>query len=192
MKNIDDLKEKIEKYVPYNIQEEKDKEVIIECIDKYEDVLSRKNKICHFTASAWIVNKERTKVLMVHHNIYNSWSWVGGHADGDSDLLQVALKEVKEETGLKKIDLVTDTIFGIAILTVEGHVKKEEYVSSHLHFDCCYLIEADEEAEVRVKEDENSAVQWIQIDEVLQKSKEEKMKPIYKKLIDKLSKFYVN
>ena len=65
-----DLKEQIENYRPYNEQEENDQETIIECINTFKDVLTRENKICHFTASNWIVNKERTKVLMIYHNIY--------------------------------------------------------------------------------------------------------------------------
>ena len=86
------LKEQIEKYSPYNEQEINDKEMMLKYIDTFEDVLTRDNKMCHFTASNWIVNKERTKVLMIYHNIYKSWAWTGGHADGDEDLLHVALK----------------------------------------------------------------------------------------------------
>ena len=87
------LKERIENYLPYNIEEQKDKELILKYMDIFDDVLTRKNEIGHFTSSCWIVNKEKTKVLMVYHNIYDSWSWVGGHADGDDDLLHVSLKE---------------------------------------------------------------------------------------------------
>ena len=88
------LKEQIKNYIPYNEQEKNDKEMMLKYIDTFEDVLTRENRMCHFTASNWIVNKERTKVLMIYHNIYKSWAWTGGHADGDSDLLHVALKEV--------------------------------------------------------------------------------------------------
>ena len=64
------LKEQIENYVPYNEQEKADKEIMLNCIDGFEDVLTRDNKLFHFTASNWIVNKKRTKVLMIYHNIY--------------------------------------------------------------------------------------------------------------------------
>ena len=63
-----------------------------ESINKNDDVLVRDNEIAHITSSGFIVNKLRTKVLMIHHNIYNSWGWTGGHADGDEDLLYVAMK----------------------------------------------------------------------------------------------------
>ena len=88
------LKEKIQNYKPYNEQEEKDKEIMLKYIDTFDDVLTRNNEFGHFTASAWVVNKERTKVLMIYHNIYNSWAWTGGHADGEDDLLSVAIREV--------------------------------------------------------------------------------------------------
>lgn len=182
------LKEQIENYKPYNKQEEKDKEMILEYIKTFDDVLTRKNKMCHFTASNWIVNKERTKVLMIYHNIYKSWAWTGGHADGESNLLYVAIKEAKEETGLKNLKPLSDEIYSIQIVTVDSHIKRGEFISSHLHLDCCFLLEADENDTLKIKEDENSGVKWIDINKVIEVTNEEKMKPIYKKLNEKLNK----
>ena len=188
MNKISNLKEQIEKYNPYNEQEANNKEIMLKSLEIFDDMLTRENKICHFTASNWIVNKDKTKVLMIYHNIYKSWSWVGGHADGDADLLHVALKEAQEETGLKNFKVLSDGIFGITIATVDNHIKRGKFVSSHLHFDCCYLLEADENEELHIKEDENSGVKWIDIDKVIDASNEEKMKPIYRKLNEKLYK----
>ena len=159
---------------------------MLEYINTFDDVLTRENKMCHFTASNWIVNKDRTKVLMIYHNIYKSWAWTGGHADGDSDLLHVALKEAEEETGLNNLKLLSDGIYSLQILTVDSHIKREKFVSSHLHLDCCFLFEANEEDELRIKEDENSGVKWIDIDEATKVTNEEKMKPIYEKLNSKI------
>ena len=183
------LKEEIEKYEPYNEQERKDKELMLEYINTFNDVLTRKNRMCHFTASNWIVNKERTKVLMIYHNIYKSWAWTGGHSDGDSNLLHVAQKEAEEETGLNNLKLLSDGIYGIQIVTVDSHIKRGEFVSSHVHLDCCYLFEADENDALRIKEDENSGVKWVDIDEAVNLTNEEKMKPIYKKLNEKLKNY---
>lgn len=182
------LKEQIEKYEPYNEQEENDKEIMLESINTFDDVLTRQNKMCHFTASNWIVNKERTKVLMVYHNIYKSWAWTGGHCDGDSDLLHVALKEATEETGLEHLKLLSDGIYGIQIIPVDSHIKIGKFVSSHLHLDCCFLIEADENEALKIKEDENSGVKWVDIDKAVEITNEERMKPIYKKLNGKMKK----
>ena len=180
------IKEQIEAYIPYNEQEERDKELMLKYINTFNDVLTRENKMCHFTASNWIINKDRTKVLMIYHNIYKSWAWTGGHADGDSDLLHVALKEAEEETGLNNLKLLIDGIFGLQILTVDSHIKRGKYVSSHLHLDCCFLFEANEEDELKIKEDENSGVKWINIDEATKITNEEKMRPIYEKLNSKI------
>jgi hydrolase, NUDIX family len=180
------LKQQIQNYKPYNKQEEKDKEQMLKHIDTFTDVLTRENTKCHFTASNWIVNKERTKVIMAYHNIYKSWAWTGGHSDGDSDLLNVALKEAKEETGLENLKVLSDGIFGIEILPVNRHIKRGKIVEEHLHLDCCFLLEADESEPLRIKEDENSGVKWIDIGKVIETSTEKVMKPIYQKLNEKL------
>lgn len=180
------LKEQIQKYNPYNEQEESDKEMMLKCLDIFEDVLTRENKICHFTASSWIVNKQKTKILMIYHNIYKSWAWTGGHADGECDLLQAAVREAQEETGVKKFKILKEDIFGLQVLTVDPHIKKGKFISSHLHLDCCFLIEADENEVLKINENENSGVKWVDINEVVNISNEEKMKPIYRKLNEKL------
>ena len=185
MKYIQDIK----KYIPVNEQESKDKEIIIDFINKNKDVLTRENEVAHLTSSGFIVNKNRDKVLMIHHNIYNSWGWTGGHADGDSDLLEVAIKEAKEETGITNVKPIIDDICCIDILTVKGHIKKGKYVAPHLHLSVAYVLEADETEEVKVKEDENSGVKWVDIDRVLELTDEEHMKDVYSKLINK-SKLY--
>lgn len=184
-----ELREKIEKYVPYNEQEEKDKNTILKYMDTFEDTLTRNNEFGHFTASAWVVNKERTKVLMIYHNIYKSWAWTGGHADGESDLLSVAVREVKEETGVENVKVLDDDIFSLEIVCVNGHVKRGKYVSSHVHLNVTYLLEVDENETLRIKEDENSGVKWVPIDEVEVTSNERWVKEkVYRKLNEKLRK----
>lgn len=184
-----ELRKRIENYPPFNEQEERDKTLILDWIQKNENAFLRENEVAHITASAWVVNKDRSRVLMVYHNIYNSWSWLGGHADGDEDLLAVALREVKEESGIKSVRPVSEDIFSVEVLTVDGHVKKGKYVSSHLHLNVTYLIEADETDELMVKEDENSNVKWFDLKDAVAASTEEWFKErIYSKLNEKLLK----
>ena len=178
--------EELVKYKAYNEAEAVQKQVMLEFWRRSGNVFDRGNEIAHFTTSAWIVNKSRTKVLMAYHNLYNSWGWLGGHADGDEDLLRVILKEVAEECGLTNIRLLHDGIYGINILTVFPHYKRGKYVNAHLHFDVEYLFEADEEAILCVKPDENSGVGWIPIEEINERVSEEHMKPIYAVLNEKL------
>lgn len=184
-----ELREQIEKYIPYNEQEEKDKQTMLKYIDTFDDVLTRQNEFGHFTASGWVVNKERTKVLMIYHKIYQSWAWTGGHSDGESNLLNVALREVKEETGIEHVNPIMKDIFSLEIICVNGHVKRGKYVSSHVHLNLTYLLEADEKDILKIKEDENSGVKWVNIDKVIEVSNEEWVKNrIYLKLNEKLEK----
>lgn len=188
-----ELVHQIEQYKPFNEQEEMDKQLILEWIKNNDNAFSRENTVAHITASAWVVNKDRSKVLMAYHNIYHSWSWLGGHADGETDLLSVALREVQEEAGITQVNPVSEEIFSLESLTVDGHVKKGRYVSSHLHLNITYLLEADPEETVSVKEDENSGVAWFSPKEALEKSTEPWfVEHVYTKLIEKTKNVYHN
>ena len=179
----------IKRYVPVNMQEEKDKELMISFLETAELPLSRDNLQAHMTVSAWVVNRQRNKVFMCYHNIYDSWSWLGGHADGEKNLAWAALKEVTEESGLENIWLADKEIFSLEILTVDGHIKRGEYVSSHLHMNVTYLVEGSEDEELKVKEDENSGLRWIPFEEVKTASSEKWfVENIYSKLIEKVRK----
>ena len=179
--------EEIARYEPFNEQEERDKAVILHFLEENDDAFLRENLIAHMTASAWVVNPLRDKVLMVYHRIYDSWSWTGGHADGEEDLLAVALREVTEETGVTHVRPVSKDIFSLETLTVDGHEKRGEYVPSHLHLNLTYLLEADDTEALRVCEDENKGVAWFGLDEALRASTEPWfVKRIYGKLNEKL------
>lgn len=181
------LQEQLEQYHPINEQEERDKKVMLQLLKTQPDIFTRENEVAHFTASSWLLNREHTKVLMIYHNIYHSWSWTGGHADGEEDLLAVAIKEAQEETGVKEIQTVDDIIFSIEMLTVDGHEKRGRYVPSHLHLNVTYLLEADEAEVLRIKPDENSGVKWFALEEALEACSEPWMvERIYKKLNKKL------
>jgi 8-oxo-dGTP pyrophosphatase MutT (NUDIX family) len=182
------LKEQFEKYIPINEQEAKDKEIILKYINDFDDVLTRNNEYAHLCSSGFILNKNRTKVLMIHHNIYNSWGWTGGHADGNPDLLEVALKEAKEETGIINGKPIIEDIFSVDTLPVLGHYKRGKYVPAHTHLCATYILEADEKEALSICEDENSGVKWIPIDEVVDSSNEQHMKYVYSKIIDKIKK----
>ena len=179
--------EEIKKYRPCNEQEQRDKAVILAFLENNEDAFLRSNLIAHMTASSWIVNPERTKTLMVYHNIYDSWSWTGGHADGETDLLAVALREAREETGIAHVRPVSPEIFSLEVLTVDGHEKRGAYVPSHLHMNVTYLLEAEESDTLHICKEENSGVAWFTLEEALKASTEPWfVERIYKKLNGKL------
>lgn len=180
-----DVRKEIENYIPCNEQEACDQKMILKYMDLFDDVLTRNNDIVHFTCSGFVLNEKRDKVLMVYHNIYNSWAWTGGHADGESDFLGVAIREVKEETGVKEVTAITPDIISLDVLSVLGHVKRGKYVTAHIHISVAYLLEVKESETLHIKEDENSNVGWLPLDTFLDSVKEEHMKPIYKKIIEK-------
>ena len=175
----------IKQYVPFNEQEEKDKQFFIDCENR-EQILTRDNERCHLTSSAFIVNKNRDKVLCTYHKIYNSWTWTGGHADGDDDMLYVAQKEAKEETSLPKFKVLLSTPISIESVPVLGHVKRGKHIPAHIHLNVTYLFEADEKDKIHIKDDENSGVEWLTFEELLKRSKEPYMIPVYKKIIEKI------
>ena len=178
--------EQLKRYGPYNEQEEKDKPILLDFMQK-DNAWERSNLVAHFTASAWVVNETFDKVLMCYHNLYDSWSWLGGHADGEKDLLAVAIKEVKEESGLTNVIALQEDIFSIEIVTVDGHIKKGAYVPSHLHLNVTYLLQAKEEEKLFIKPDENKGLQWFSLDGAIEASSEPWFQQnIYSKLNEKL------
>ena len=183
---MEKLIRQIEAYTPYNEQETRDKAQILHFLRSEENLLTRENKVAHLTASAWVVSPDRKQVIMVYHNLYNSWSWMGGHADGDADLLRVAKKEVMEECGLQELTVVSPDILSLEILCVDGHEKKGQYLSSHLHLNVTYLFEADPAQMLHIKPDENSGVAWVAVEDVAQKTNEAWFREhIYSKLMAK-------
>ena len=166
---------------------------MLQACELQPDVLSRSCEDGHFTASAWICDREHKRVLLVYHRIFDSWAWTGGHADGDPDLLRVALREAEEETGLREFRVLnTDVLSGgkgdekppisLEILKVKAHRRRELFVPAHLHYNLTWLLEADATTPLRIKEDENSGVAWFLLDEVCAHCSEPQMQPIYAKL----------
>ena len=185
--NRTELISQISAFRPWNEQEEADKRNILSFLQENENAFLRDNELAHMTASAWVVNRDRAKILMVYHKIYDSWSWTGGHADGEVDLLSVALREVTEETGISHVTPVSEDIFSLEVLTVDGHEKHGHYVPSHLHMNITYLLEADDAEPLIVCEEENKAVAWFSLDDALQASSEPWfVSRIYQKLNSKL------
>jgi 8-oxo-dGTP pyrophosphatase MutT (NUDIX family) len=183
------LHEEIQNYIPFNEQEKNDKSIMLKYLSENKNTLTRENEIAHFTASAWVLNNDEDKVLMIYHNIYKSWSWTGGHVDGEEDLLAVAIREVQEETGINEVVPITTNIYSLETITVDGHVKRGKYVSSHLHMNLTYLLKATGNEALVVKPDENSGVKWVNIEEAVSISNEPWMQGIYEKLNLKLDQY---
>jgi len=183
------LTAQLRNFRPWNEQEERDRAALLRLLEGGQAPCGREDP-AHLTASAWVVSPGRDRVLLAYHNLYNSWAWLGGHADGERDLLSVALREVREESGLEDVRPVSPDIYSVEILTVDGHEKRGRYVSSHLHLNVTFLLEADPAAPVRRKADENSAVAWFSLEEAVAASTEPWFQArIYSKLNAKLAGF---
>lgn len=181
------LREQIEAYQPFNEQEAFDKKAILAFIDRNPDYLLRSNLMAHFTVSTIVVNPAMDKVLFAHHNIYKSWGWLGGHNDGDEDMLNVAMKETEEESGLTKIKPYSKEIFMLDTIYVPNHIKHGKHVSDHLHLNATFLVIADESEKPIVNVEENSGVQWFPIATVLKIVHEPRMIPIYQKAFQRIA-----
>ncbi len=189
MNSVKKIKEWLNTFTPFNEQEQVDCQYIRQFLEEEPNLLLRDNVKMHFTASAWVLNPSKDKVLMLYHNIYQSWSWSGGHADGEGDLLSVAMKEVKEESGLVSLKPLSDSPISIEILGVQPHYKKQKYVSAHLHLNYTFLLHNTKEEKLKICPEENSKVGWLSPDEAVRSSTEAWMKPIYKKLNQKMKEY---
>ena len=150
-----------------------------------DGLLTRDCDTAHMTGSGFIVNAARTHTLMVYHNIYQSWSWTGGHADGEEDLMQVALREAKEETGAEVKALWPQPV-SLDIVPVFGHFKRGHYVRAHMHLNLTYALVVPDDARLVVKPDENSGVKWIAFDRLRDEVNEPPILEIYEKIIARI------
>lgn len=176
--------DEIRAYVPRCEQEEADRRVMLEYIERFPDtILTRENRLAHVTSSGFLVNADASKVLFVHHNIYKTWAWTGGHADGEGDLLSVALREAREETGAVHVRPLSRRIASLDLLAVWGHWKRGEWVPGHQHLNVTYLLLAEETDALSCCPEENSGVAWIPAERLKEVAGEWQMVPIYDKLI---------
>lgn len=178
--------EEIQNYRPVNAQEEKDKETLLRFVLQNEStVLTRDNETAHITSSGFILNAALTKALLVHHDIRGVWAWAGGHADGNGDLLQVALKEAREETGLIHVHAQTGRIAGIDILPVYRHKKRGAYISAHLHLSIAYILVASEADALQSRPGENTGVRWFPVEVFTREHFDASDVTLYNKLIER-------
>ena len=179
---MNDLINKLLAYKSDNDFEEAEKLAFANFLKKNDDAYFRTNTIAHITASSWIVNEDFSKVLMCYHTIYKSWSWTGGHADGDKDLKAVAIREAKEETGIENIEPIVPDFYDVEVIPVPAHYKRGFAVGNHLHLNVTYLLKANERDILKVKEDENTKVAWIDVNKLDELVEERDMLPLYHRL----------
>lgn len=147
-------------------------------VNQNPDCFKRELLIGHITGSSWIVDKSRKYVLLTHHRKLNKWLQPGGHCDGDSDVLNVALKEANEETGVAGIKPVSEDIFDVDIHLI----PERKGVPQHCHYDVRFLLEADKEIPLVVS-DESNDLAWIAIEELPKLNDEESILRMVRKTL---------
>jgi 8-oxo-dGTP pyrophosphatase MutT (NUDIX family) len=155
------LLQRLEKHQPSTPEETQFKQQMIEFITQNTDCFERSLLIGHITGSAWIVDKSRKFTLLTHHRKLDKWFQTGGHCDGDSDVLNVALKEAHEETGLSNIQVISSDIFDIDI----HPIPERKGVPAHLHYDVRFLLEANIN-EPFIVSSESTDLAWVALSEV--------------------------
>ncbi len=115
----------------------------------------------HITGSAWVVNVDGSEILITHHRKLDRWLQLGGHADGDGDVLRVAMTEAEEESGLVDFTHIGQGIFDIDIHPIPERKGEPE----HLHYDVRYVLRANGSTEYVVS-DESHDLRWVKPEEV--------------------------
>lgn len=155
----------IASYVPYDKNEALSVEQLRYFLKDSQNPFSRDNIVAHLVADAWIVNPERTKVLMLFHAYKGFWMTAGGHCEGTPYVCDDAFREVFEEMGLDLRDGSLPTLFDVNTGYLLTREKEGRIEPEHLHFDICYLMEADERAPLLPNE-ESTEIKWIPIEEL--------------------------
>lgn len=172
------LLKKLSVYCTFNEEERHSLEVIRQFVTSHKDCFERSLQAGHITGAGWVVNPERTHALLTHHRKLNKWLQIGGHADGDHDILRVAIREVQEESGIADVISVTEDIFDVDVHEIPRHKE----VPPHWHYDIRFLFEADRGAELKIT-DESHDLRWIPIDRIREYTDEPSILRMVKKTI---------
>ena len=182
-----DFSIQIQAYQPKTPDETETKAALLKALaERGERLYTRESADLHLTASAMILDPSMEQALMVFHNIYQSYSWTGGHADGAQDLLATAIREAKEETGVTQIYPLSGGILSLDSLDVIPHQKHGRPVPAHKHFTVSYGLIAPLGQTLSVRPEENSAVTWLPADRLPDYCTEAHMWPLYAKLLRRM------
>jgi 8-oxo-dGTP pyrophosphatase MutT (NUDIX family) len=149
----------LENYTPEVYEEILFKTSMIRFIEENLDCFERSLEIGHVTASAWLLHKDGSQALLMHHRKLNEWFQLGGHCEGDSDVLRVAIKEAQEESGILTISPISKDIFDIDIHLIPANAKEK----AHYHYDVRFLLQVTSDEKI-VQNSESKELRWIKKD----------------------------
>lgn len=129
-------------------------------LESHTDAFERTCGVGHFTGSAWVVSADGARVLLTHHRKLNRWLQPGGHADGDADLRRVALREAREETGLREL------VIEPAVFDIDRHrIPERPGEPAHWHYDVRFIVRAGADERYTVSA-ESHALAWRLVTEL--------------------------
>lgn len=166
----------LKKYIPFDSHEKEMVGKVILLIENTPDCFHNNSFPAHMTASAWIIDNGLTHLLFTHHRKLNKWLQLGGHADGEENLVNAATREAMEESGLKSVRLAAPGIFDVDI----HEIPARKDIPAHYHYDVRYLFKADKD-EPLVVSDESHDLKWLDINEVAQYNSDESILRMLKK-----------
>lgn len=173
-----DLLEKLHEFRPSSQRDVDCRNQFVKFVEGHPDCFERSLEIGHVTGSAWIVNRERSRCLLTYHKKLESWLQLGGHADGNPDVLDVALSEGREESGIVQILPLSTEIFDLDIHRIPAH----KAVPEHYHYDVRFLCETDEGCPLTIS-DESNDLRWLTAEEVLARTSEESVLRMLRKTL---------
>jgi 8-oxo-dGTP pyrophosphatase MutT (NUDIX family) len=152
---------KLRAYVPYDQHERDMHEALMRFVATEPECFERSLRIGHVTGSAWIIDFTGTQALLTHHFKLDRWLQLGGHADGDPDILRVALREAREESGLENIRPLSEAIFDVDVHPIPAHGDEPR----HAHYDVRFLLEGDHAAQLVIS-GESKNLAWIPLADI--------------------------
>ncbi len=172
------LLHKLAQYTPCDAHEQIMFDNIIRFVNAHTDCFERRLTTGHITGSAWIVDHGRTHALLTHHRKLNRWLQLGGHSDGDSNTLEVALREGREESGLLALRPVSEAIFDVDVHLIPAHKADPE----HYHYDIRFLLEADRHAPLTIS-DESHDLAWLPLEKIVTLAADDSIQRMVKKTL---------
>lgn len=146
----------LEEYYPRDIDEVGYRQQIMDFINSEPECFERSLAKGHITASAWLLDKSREHALLMHHRKLNLWVQLGGHCDGESDILAVATKEAQEESGIMEIASLSNAIFDVDVHYIPANPKE----AGHYHYDIRFLLGVQSD-ELVIQNKESKELRWI-------------------------------
>lgn len=158
---VDRLVADLRVHTPIDAREAGMRERILDFIVRRRDAFERSALDGHITASAWIVDPARERALLLHHRKLDRWLQPGGHVDGDPDVRAAAMREAREETGLRTLRFAAEDVYDVDIHPIPARPGEP----AHEHFDIRFALEADPREPIRGN-DESHAVRWVSLDDL--------------------------